>query len=167
MNTTPQPHAPRSRPQASDDIDVQKYFFMFLGNWHWFMLALVLAVGTAYFFNRNSLKIYNVTATLLIEDEKKSSNPLGSPGSGAMDAISGFGLFPSNKNLQNQMLILQTNSQIEKAIRALEFEVSYYKDELIRTREVWSEAPFVVVPDKSKPQLLGVTFTVTLNRQYH
>lgn len=118
-------------------------------------------MGTAYFINRFAIKTYSVSATLLIEDDKKSTSPLGSSTTGTGDAISGFGLFPSMKNLQNQTLILQSRSQIERAIRALDFNVSYFKSELLGTREIYSEAPFIVLPDLSKPQPLGVTFIVT------
>jgi hypothetical protein len=55
------------------------------------------------------------------------------------------------KNLQNQTLILQSSAQIESTIRALDFEVSYYKKEMLGTREIFDESPFVVMPDKSKP----------------
>jgi tyrosine-protein kinase Etk/Wzc len=157
---SPQPSALR-RPQSSDDIDLQKYFFLFLGNWYWFALTIFLGLGTAYFLNRFAIKTYSVTATLLIEDEKKSSSPLGTSTTGVGDAISGFGLFPSMKNLQNQTLILQSQSQIEKAVKALDFNVSYYKSELLGTREIYYEAPFVVLPDLSKAQPLGITFIVT------
>jgi capsular exopolysaccharide synthesis family protein len=161
MNNNPQIY--RNQQPGKDDIDLQKYLILFLSNWHWFMLSILLFLGTAYFINKYSVKIYSVTATILIEDEKGSANPLGTSGTGGGDVISGFGLFPSMKNLQNQTLILQSQSQIEKTVRALDFEVSYFKEEVLGTREIYLESPFIVIPDKSKPLPLGVTFTVIVH----
>jgi capsular exopolysaccharide synthesis family protein len=136
-----------------------RYVYLFLANWYWFFLAVFITVGTAYLVNNHSVKIYKVTASLLIEDDKGSSETFGSSGGG--DVISGFGLYPSMKNLQNQILILQSRSQVARTLKELDFEVSYFKDEVFSTREVYYETPFVVIPDFSKLQPLGVTFKVT------
>ena len=154
-----------STPPDSDDVDLRKYLFLFLRNWHWFFIAMFLSITLAYFTNRYSTRIYRVTATLLIEDDKGSANPLGSAGFGGPDVVGGFGLFPSMKNMQNQLLILQSRSQVTKTIKELDFEISYYQEEVIGTREVYNEVPFVVIIDKSKPQPLEITFRLTFTGQ--
>jgi capsular exopolysaccharide synthesis family protein len=121
---------------------------------------LFITIGTAYLVNNHSVKIYRVTASLLIEDKEGGTSTFNSTQGG--DVMSGFGLYPSMKNLQNQILILQSRSQVAKTLNELDFEVSYYKDEVFSTREVYYETPFVVVPDFSKLQPLGVSFEVTL-----
>jgi hypothetical protein len=136
-----------------------RYFYLFLANWYWFFLALFVTIGTAYLINNHSVKIYRVTASLLIEDKEGDNNMFNSSQGG--DVISGFGLYPSMKNLQNQILILQSRSQVAKTLEELDFEVSYFKDEVFGTREVFTETPFVVRPDFSRLQPLGVTFMVT------
>jgi|WetSurMetagenome_2_1015567.scaffolds.fasta_scaffold00011_6 tyrosine-protein kinase Etk/Wzc len=153
-----------SHSRHTDDFDLQKYLYLFLFKWYWFALAMLVSFSVAYFINKYSIKIFSVATTLLIEDEKSNPNPLGaSTTSGSGDVISGFGLFPSLKNLQNQTLILQSRRQVERTLHSLDFEVSYFKDEVLGRREIYSEAPFTVIPDKSKPLPLGVTFAVTVN----
>ncbi len=156
----PTPPSPRlSLRRPPDDIDLMRYFYLFLGNWYWFFLALFITIVTAYLVNNHSVKIYRVTASLLIEDKEGGNSTFNSTQGG--DVMSGFGLYPSMKNLQNQILILQSRNQVAKTLEELDFEVSYYKDEVFGTREVYTEVPFVVIPDLSRLQPLGVTFLVT------
>ena len=152
----------RTRQQSSDDIDLLKYFYLFIANWYWFVLAMIIAFATARFINRNSPKIYRVMATLLIEDQSGNRYPM-SPSMFGGDLTSGFGLYPSWYNIQNQILIIKSESLVSKTLHELDFEVSYYKDEILGPREMLNEVPFVIIPDYNKPQPLGVTFSVTVN----
>ena len=150
---------PQSPPNDEDDIDVKKYFFLFLRNWYWFVIAMFLCLATAWFVNRTATRIYSVTASMLIEDDKGQRNILG--GMGGSDVMSGFGLVPGMKNLQNQLLILQSGSQVRSTIMELDFEVSYFREEMVGTREVYHEVPFVVIPDRSRAQPLEIPFRLT------
>lgn len=165
MNT-PQPLPTRITHRHSDDIDMRKYLFLFLENWYWFTLTIVLGLGLAYFVNRYSIKEYKVNATLLIEDEKNQANSFGTGGQKeGTDLLSGFGLYPSMKNLQNQTLILQSHSQIGRTIHGTDFEVTYFKKEIVGKREIYNEAPFIISFDLSHTQPLGVLFTVTVQSE--
>ena len=153
---------PTSRSQ-SDDIDLLKYFYLFLGNWYWFALALFLSVGTAWFINRYSTKVYRVTASLLIEDESSSGYGMGAGMFGGGDMMSGFGMYPSYYNFQNQILIMKSQTLVSKTLHSLDFTVSYYSDELLGPREKLSEVPFIVLPNNTKLQPLGVSFIVDID----
>lgn len=154
------PQLGRPRP-PQDDIDLMKYLSMFLANWYWFALALVLSMGIAYFINKYSAKVYRVTASLLVEDESNSG--IGGSMFGGSDLMSGFGMYPSYYNFQNQILIMSSQTLVAKTLHSLDFNISYYKDELFGPQEKLSEVPFVVMPDLSKLQPLGVTFTISMD----
>lgn len=165
MNT-PQPLQTRLTRQHADDIDLRKYLFLILENWYWFALTTFLGLGLAFFINRYSIKEYKVNATLLIEDEKNQANSFGTGGQKeGTDLLSGFGLYPSMKNLQNQTLILQSHSQISRTLHETDFEVTYFKKEIIGKREIYNEAPFIILFDRSHTQPLGVLFTITVQRE--
>ena len=59
--------------ETDDGIDIKRYLSLFLSNWYWFVIALVIAVTVAYAINRYSQKMYTVSATMLIKDEKMGS----------------------------------------------------------------------------------------------
>lgn len=163
--TFPQNTSQPARPMrpVNDDIDLLKYFYMFLGNWYWFVLALIVSLGIAFFINRYSAKVYRVTAWLLIEDESGKGSGLGASMLGGGDLMAGFGMYPGWYNLQNQILIMKSQTLISKTLHSLDFNVSYFSDEILGPQEKLSEVPFVVMPDYSKPQPLGITFSVKIN----
>jgi tyrosine-protein kinase Etk/Wzc len=150
----------QTHSEAEETVDMVKYLNLFKQHWYWFILVVMVALSTAYFINHYTQKTYKVVATILIDDEGKSQS-FGESLSGNANIMNGFSLFPSHKNLQNQLLILKSSTQIEKTIRALNYEVSYYVEELFGTQEVLN-APFVIIPDKKKPVPLHVKFRVTI-----
>jgi tyrosine-protein kinase Etk/Wzc len=109
--------------QEEETIDLRKLFNYFIGNIHWFILSVVFALGIAYLVNRYTTKIYNISTTVLISDDTKGT-PFGSNMGGSLDMLSGFGMYPSAENFENQSIILQSYSQIRRTIEKLDFEIS-------------------------------------------
>jgi capsular exopolysaccharide synthesis family protein len=161
MMTQPLPPSPSRQPHPpADDIDLLKYFYLFLKNLHWFALAVIVCLGVAYMVNKHGAKIYKVTSTVLVEDQ--SNSPAMGSMFGGSDVMSGFGLYPSYYNFQNQILIMKSESLISKTLHELDFQVSYFKDKIWGRYEILSEAPFIVVPNYGKTQPLGVRFKVEI-----
>lgn len=145
-----------------ETIDLRKLFNYFIGNIHWFIISIVFALGLAFLVNRYTTKIYNISTTVLISDETKGS-PFGSNAGGSLDLLSGFGMYPSLENFENQTIILQSYSQIRRTIEQLDFEVSYYGQGRISQSEIYKEAPFEVIFQKDKNQILGANFQLSIH----
>nr|MDA3930495.1 Wzz/FepE/Etk N-terminal domain-containing protein [Prolixibacteraceae bacterium] len=148
--------------QEEETIDLRKLFNYFIGNIHWFILSVVFALGIAYLVNRYTTKIYNISTTVLISDDTKGT-PFGSNMGGSLDMLSGFGMYPSAENFENQSIILQSYSQIRRTIEKLDFEISYYNQGRIAQREIYYEAPFEIIFFKESPQILGAKFSVSIH----
>ena len=148
--------------QEEETIDLRKLFNYFIGNIHWFILSVVFAAGIAFLINRYATKIYSVFTTVLIEDETKGT-PFGKNVGGSLDLLSGFGMYPSLENFENQTIILQSYSQVQRTIKQLDFEVSYYGQGRIAKREIYTDAPFEVIFDNEHPQLIGANFQISIH----
>ncbi len=53
-----------------DSLDIKRYISLFISNWYWFAIALFISISIAYGINRYSEKIYTVSSSLLIKDDK-------------------------------------------------------------------------------------------------
>lgn len=148
--------------QEEETIDLRKLFNYVIGNIHWFILSAILGVGIAYTVTRYATRIYSIYTTVLIEDDAKGSSLLGKNVGGSLDMLSGFGMYPSLENFENQSLILQSYSQIRRTIDMLNFEVSYNIQGRLSKREIYKEAPFEVIYIKDHPQLLGAKFSLSI-----
>jgi capsular exopolysaccharide synthesis family protein len=147
-----------------ETIDLRKLFSYFWINIHWFAISATLMIAGAFLFNKYSAKTYSTSTTVLIEDNAKDS-PWTRAASAGMDLTTGFGMFPSLQNFENQTIILKSYSQIRRTIEALDFYVSYFQKERFITREIYNNSPFMVVFDKSHLQPIGVEFELEIDNK--
>ena len=106
--------------------DIKKIVFKILNNWYWFILSVFVTGVLAFAYNRYTIPVYEINTTMLFEDDYgNSSSMLG--GTGAVgDVFQGLGGLNSMKNINNQILILNSTPVVAKTIEELNFEVSYY-----------------------------------------
>lgn len=60
---------------TQDFIRIQDLFYLCLSKWYWFVLSLLVCVGTAVYYLLITPPVYTRTASLLIKDDSKG-NPL-------------------------------------------------------------------------------------------
>lgn len=146
-----------------ETIDLRKIFNYFIGNIHWFIISVVVTLGIAHVVNRYTTRIYNISTTILIEDNTKGSSLFGKNVGGSLDMLSGFGMYPSLQNFENQSIIIQSYSQIRRTIDNLNFEVSYYRQGRISKNEIYNQSPFEIIYFTDHPQILNANFNVSID----
>jgi capsular exopolysaccharide synthesis family protein len=145
-NLTP-PHY--YQPQ-DESIDLKRYISLFISNWYWFAISLFIALSVAYGINRYSVKIYTVSATLLIKDDQT-----GSLSSSVENVIPGGDIFKSQQNLLNEMGILRSFRLNDSVMKKLEdFHVVYVsvgRRGIVESR-MYKTCPFRVIYDSLELQ---------------
>src|SRR5450759_2186163 len=136
INPTPESDQPQE-----DVVDLRKLFFKMLSYWHFFVLALAVALICAWLYNRYTTTRYRVTSTLLIEEDKKSGTI------GTDQLLQGFGLRPGMQNLDNQILILSSWSLIGRTLDSLPFDIEYYYRGRIKKAGLYPKHPVKVIQD--------------------
>jgi capsular exopolysaccharide synthesis family protein len=112
---------PETELPQEDIVDLRKLFFKLLSYWHFFVLALGVALLCAWLYNRYATTRYRVTSTLLIEEDKKGGAAIGTN-----QLLEGFGLKAGMQNLDNQILILSSWSLIGRTLDSLSYDIEYY-----------------------------------------
>jgi tyrosine-protein kinase Etk/Wzc len=151
--------------EKEDTFDLRLFFLKYLRYWYWFVISLLIAGATSYFYLRYTTPIYQLNAILLIKDEKKG-------GMGQMDALKDLELFSGNKIVENEMEVLKSRSLIEKVVEDLNLTVAYFQEGQVRRDEemfgispIWvqtgklnpvayQESLFIKVLDKQKYEIL-------------
>src|SRR5690625_7969881 len=84
--------------EDQETIDLKEMIEKYLYHWKWFILSIVIVMFCAYAYLRYTLPVYQTTAKLLIDDDKKS-------GSGKADvaALSDLEILSRTSNLQNEV----------------------------------------------------------------
>lgn len=136
-----------------ENIDIKVVLVKFWRYWPLFLLTIMLALMLAFAFNKYTPPIYQVSATVLIEEDKGNMN--------AQDLL-GFGIMGNNKNLENEIGLLKSYSLAYKTIEKLDFYVSYYYKENMITKELYQNAPIIVEFDDDYPQLIRTKFSIEI-----
>ena len=104
--------------QQEESIDIKALFFKFVRYWYLFALTIFVVIVVAFLFNKYTSPVFEVKTTVLVKDDK-----------GGLDAASmlgGLGLSNTQQNVENEIGILTSFSLSYRAIRELDFEISYF-----------------------------------------
>jgi capsular exopolysaccharide synthesis family protein len=142
-----------------EEIDIKALFVKFLHHWHLFALTIVIALIIAFLYNKYTLPIYQVSTTVLIEENKSNLDP---------QKLIGFGIMSDKKNLKNEIGILKSYSLAYRTIQKLNFYVSYFHTDGFITKELYQNSPIIVEFNEDYPQLVRTKFKIEIlsNTQY-
>ena len=142
-----------TQQQNEESIDFKVLFFKLYSYWYFFLITIFIALLIAFLFNKYTPSVYKVKTTILIKDDKTRMDP---------QALLGISIMSSTQNLQNEIGILRSYALSNRAIKALNINVSYYIEENFISRELYHESPFLVVPDISNLQPANLKFLVSV-----
>jgi len=96
---------------------LNKYLF----NWKWFVLSIVICVILGFIYLRYQAPVYQVTATILIKDDKKGGSI-----SDELSVFEDIGLLKNTSNIDNEIEVLKSRSLMRRVVNELNLDVIYY-----------------------------------------
>ena len=137
----------QSQLEQEDSVDIKSWIVKFLSYWYLFLIFGFLAVVGGYLFNRYADRVYQVSSTIYIKEQKM--------GMDAAAMMTGMN-FRNRGNVDNEIDVLRSRMLAEKTLKKLDFDVSYFAKGRISTVEQYGDNPFTVEIDYSEPQMVGV-----------
>jgi tyrosine-protein kinase Etk/Wzc len=131
----------REKEQPDSAEDLKKISSLFISNWYYFLITMVIALTCAFLYNKFTIPVYSVSSTLLIDEENRG---------GAIEPsqiFEGFGLGSGAKNLENQIAILSSKTLIDRTIEELDFDIEYYYKGVFDKVSIYPDPPIRVVPE--------------------
>lgn len=150
----------KSNVQSTQDfISIQDLFYLCLNKWHWFVISLVLCLGTATFYLLKTPSVYVRTASILIKDDSK-----GKSSSADMESFSDLGLFTTNTNVYNEIGTLKSPDIMREVVSRLHLEMNYQTDGSFHRQTVYgTQLPVqVLIPTLSENE--SATFELHLTK---
>jgi tyrosine-protein kinase Etk/Wzc len=133
-------------------FDIRLFLRKFISYWYLFVISIAASYFASQMYLRYQEPVYSVYSSVLIESESGNSSK----------SLGGLEMFSERKNLYNEMGLIKSFDMVEKAIAALNFNVSYFHVGQIRTIELYNNLPFRVVLDSTSYQLANVPFFITI-----
>lgn len=100
-----------------------------------FVLSVAFALLAAFLYLRYTVPIYGVGGTMLIKNDQ---------GNGRPDKFEEIFGNSRSQNLQNEMEILRSRPLMERVVKALHLQYSYYVKGKIKTANIYNQGPFLV-----------------------
>ncbi|UMB60804.1 polysaccharide biosynthesis tyrosine autokinase [Lutibacter sp. A80] len=123
-----------------DIINFREVFEKYLAYYKWFIVGGVVALFVAFIYLRYTPKQYEVSSTILIDDENNGGM------SSELSAFEDLGVFGGSKsNLDNEIGILRSRSLMERVVKDLKLNISYRYKGNVRDVELYGDAvPFKI-----------------------
>ncbi|MDR0891238.1 MAG: polysaccharide biosynthesis tyrosine autokinase [Mediterranea sp.] len=134
-------NAPNNENQEEGQVNLQELFFKYFMHWPWFAGAVIICLIAAWIYLHMATPVYNVSATVLIKDDKKG----GSSGmSSELENLGLEGLAGSSQNIDNEIEVLLSKTLAKDVVEQLNLYISYMDEDQIPARELYRNSPVQV-----------------------
>ena len=127
--------------QQEEQVNIQEILFRYLIYWPWFVVSVIICVVIAWGYLRLATPIYNISATVLIKDEKKGS---GANMSSELERMGLDGFVSSSNNVDNEIEVLRSKSLAREVVNRLGLFVTYMDEDGFPVRELYRASPILV-----------------------
>lgn len=152
----------QSSINEDESIDLGKILHKCLQNWYWFAFTILAALVVAFAYLRYTTPIYQVRTSILMENEKSSPYGTALGANSQANIFQGLGMMGSMRNIHNQMVIVTSSPIVTRTLSELNFNVTYYSLGRVSVKEQYKTAPFVVVWDDNRPQIIDADFKLNI-----
>ncbi len=146
----------QNSPQESN-INIRNLIIKILVNWPYFILSIGAAYTIAFLINRYTEPIYSVSASVMINEERKTS---------AEVIMSTLDRYNPKKTIDNEIEVLKSYSLTKKTLSELDFFVTYVAIGRVKETQIYKSCLIKAVPDSILPTRTDYPFFVTVLDKY-
>lgn len=145
--------------QSEEQNNIQEILFRYLIHWPWFVSSIIICIACAWGYLRLTTPIYNVSATVLMKDEKKGG---GANVSSELEKIGMTGFISSSSNIDNEIEVLHSKSLAREVVNRLGLFVTYMDEDKFPQRELYRTSPVLVSLTPQEADKLPQTMKVNM-----
>ena len=146
--------------QSEEQINIQEILFRYLIHWPWFVVSVIVCVALAWGYLHLTTPVYNVSATVLIKDEKKGG---GANMSSELEKMGMNGFVSSSSNIENEIEVLTSRTLAREVVSSLGLFVTYMDEDKFPKRELYRTSPVLVSLTPQEADKLPQTMEVGMS----
>lgn len=145
--------------ENEEKIDLQEVLFKYLIHWPWFVGAVLVCLIGAWIYLRTATPVYNISATVLIKDDKKG----GAAGMASeLENLGLNGLVSSSQNIDNEIEVLRSKTIAKEVVIDLGLYISYQDDDEFPSKNIYKTSPIQVSLTPQEADLLDKPMVVEM-----
>ncbi len=118
-------------------LNIKGIFTKYLYHWPLFIIALFVTFAAAMVYLHFAKPTYQITATLIIKDDKKVP--------GQQSALSEIDLVNSSKLIENEMEVIKSNRLISQVVNELELGIVYREKNGLKGFDLYKSSPVKLI----------------------
>jgi len=123
-------------------IDIKEIALKYFRKWHWFLISIIVCFGIAYLYLKISNDKYDVQSTILLRKDENTKGLVD------MSMLDGLGMFPSAKEVEDEIQVISSKSIVLQTIKSLGIENEYFVKSGLKYQELYPTSPLrIVTPD--------------------
>ena len=151
-----------AQESKEENIDVKELLFKYLIHWPWFVGAVIACLIAAWVYLYMSTPVYNISATVLIKDDKKG----GSAGMlSGLESLGLDGMISSSQNIDNEIEVLRSKTIVKEVVEDLGLYISYTDEDEFPSRNMYKTSPVQVSLTPQEADLLEEPMIVKMALQ--
>ena len=151
-----------AQESKEENIDVKELLFKYLIHWPWFVGAVVACLIAAWVYLYVSTPVYNISATVLIKDDKKG----GSAGMlSGLESLGLDGMISSSQNIDNEIEVLRSKTIVKEVVEDLGLYISYADKDEFPSKNLYKTSPVQVSLTPQEADLLEKPMIVEMALQ--
>ena len=147
-------------PQPEEDFNIQEVLFRYLIHWPWFVASVLFCVICAFAYLKIATPVYNVSATVLIKDDKKGG---GASMTSELEKIGLAGMVTSTNGVDNEIEVLKSKSLSLEVVEQLTLYITYRDEDEFPKKELYRTSPVLVSLTPQEADKLPVAMKVKMN----
>ena len=152
----------KSMEQPEEQFNIQEILFRCLVHWPWFVFSVIVCIACAWGYLRLTTPVYNISATVLIKDDKKG----GSAGMlSGLESLGLDGMISSSQNIDNEIEVLRSKTIVKEVVEDLGLYISYTDKDEFPSRNMYKTSPVQVSLTPQEADLLEKPMIVEMALQ--
>ena len=151
-----------AQESKEENIDVKELLFKYLIHWPWFVGTVVVCLIAAWVYLYMSTPVYNISATVLIKDDKKG----GSAGMlSGLESLGLDGMISPSQNIDNEIEVLRSKTIVKEVVENLGLYISYTDEDEFPSKNMYKTSPVQVSLTPQEADLLEEPMIVEMTLQ--
>ena len=150
--------------EKNDEFDIQKLVSRFIDHWKLFVFSFLCFITLGILFIFLVTPSYQISSQILVEDDQNSSSPLSFMGNSGSSQMLG-GLLGIKSNVYNELGILETRDLVDKVVRKMNLNVTYYEKGAVTSTEQYLTAPFKLTFLPARDTVPDYTLELSFQKQ--
>lgn len=151
-----------AQESKEENIDIKELLFKYVIHWPWFVGAVVACLIAAWIYLYMSTPVYNISATVLIKDDKKG----GSAGMlSGLESLGLDGMISPSQNIDNEIEVLRSKTIAKEVVENLGLYISYTDEDEFPSKNMYKTSPVQVSLTPQEADLLEEPMIVEMTLQ--